>query len=58
MENRVYTVSEVAKLLKISRNLAYQLARKKELPGSIHLGAKRMCFSAKAIDRLLDDLDK
>ncbi len=50
----VYSVDEVAKLLNCSRNLAYKLARQKRLPGVIHLGDKRMIFSAKAIDRLLE----
>ena len=50
----VYSVDEVARLLNCSRNLAYKLAREKRLPGVIHLGDKRMIFSAKAIDRLLE----
>lgn len=50
----VYSVDEVAKLLNCSRNLTYKLARQKQLPGVIHLGEKRMIFSAKAIDRLLE----
>ena len=50
----VYSVAQVAKLLNCSRNLAYKLARQKRLPGVIHLGDKRMMFSAKAIDRLLE----
>ena len=52
-ETRVYSVSQVAKLLKCSRNLAYKLARQNQLPGVIHIGNKRMCFSAAAIERLL-----
>ena len=51
---RVYSVDEVSKLLNCSRNLAYKLAREKRLPGCIHLGQKRMVFSAAAIDRLLE----
>ena len=51
----VYSVDEVSKLLNCSRNLTYKLAREKRLPGVIHLGDKRMIFSAKTIDRLLDE---
>ena len=50
----VYSVDEVARKLSISRNLCYRLSREKRLPGAIHLGDKRMIFSAKAIDRLLE----
>lgn len=50
----VYTITEVAKLLGCSRNLAYKLAREKKLPGCIHIGDRRMCFSAKAINALLE----
>ena len=55
----VYTVDQVARKLKLSRNLTYRLCREKKLPGSIHLGAKRMVFSAAAIDALLagEDVD-
>ena len=49
----VYTVDEVARLLGISRNLTYRLCREKKLPGVIHLGSRRMCFSARVIDDLL-----
>ena len=50
----VYTVSEVADRLGISKNLAYTLARRKELPGVIHLGKWRMMVSVAAIEKLLD----
>jgi len=54
-ENRLtISVAEAAVILGISRNLAYKLAREKRLPGVIHLGDKRMIFSAKAIERLLE----
>jgi excisionase family DNA binding protein len=49
----VYSVGEVAKLLHISRNLAYELARKRELPGVIFMGVRRMVVSKAAIDKLL-----
>lgn len=53
-EKLVLTVDEVAKKLKICRNLAYRLCREGQIPGVIHLGARRMVVSAAAIDRLLD----
>jgi len=52
-KKEVYTVSEVADRLRISRNLAYTLCRQKQLPGVIHLGKWRMMVSVAAIDRLL-----
>ena len=54
IEKRVYSIDEVSELLQISRNLTYRLVRQKQLPGSIHLGPKRMCVSKAAIDKLLD----
>ena len=47
------SISEVAETLGISRNLAYELAAKGELPGLIRLGEKRVVCSKLAIDRLL-----
>ena len=52
-EKLVYSVDEVAKLLKISRNLTYRLCRERKLPGVIFLGNRRMVVSVAAIDRLL-----
>lgn len=47
------SIPEVAEMLGISRNLAYQLAAKEELPGLIRLGEKRVVCSKLAIDKLL-----
>ena len=47
----VYTVPEVAKMLGINRNLAYQLAANGGLP-AIRLGRRLVCPKG-AIDRLL-----
>ena len=47
----VYTVPQVAKMLGINRNLAYELARRGELP-ALRLG-KRLVCPKQAIDRLL-----
>ena len=48
------SISQAAKKIGISRNLAYRLAREKILPGVIELGPKRMVVSAAAIERLLN----
>ena len=48
-----YSVAEAAAMLGISRNLAYELARRGELPGTIKLGQKRLVVSRLAIERLL-----
>jgi excisionase family DNA binding protein len=47
------TIKEVAKVLGISRNLAYELAARGELPGLIRLGEKRLVCSKPAIEKLL-----
>lgn len=47
------SISEAAIMLGISRNLAYELARRGELPGTIKLGQKRLVISRIAIERLL-----
>ncbi len=39
------TVAEAAAALGISKNLAYDLARRGELPGVIRLGVKRLVVS-------------
>jgi excisionase family DNA binding protein len=48
------TIPEAAKALGISKNLAYSLARRGELPGLIRLGEKRMVLSRRQIEKLLD----
>ena len=50
-EKSVYTVPQVAKILGINRNLAYELARRGDLP-ALRLG-KRLVCPKQAIDRLL-----
>ena len=47
------TVKEAAAMLGISRNLAYELARRGELPGVIKLGEKRLVVSRQALGELL-----
>ena len=52
-ERLTLTIAEAAAMLGISRNLAYELARRGELPGTIKLGQKRIVVSRIAIERLL-----
>ncbi|MFC1861014.1 helix-turn-helix transcriptional regulator [Chloroflexota bacterium] len=47
------TIPQVAGALGISRALAYELAKRGELPGTIKLGKKRLVVSRIAIERLL-----
>ena len=50
------TIAETAELLGISRNLAYSLAKRDELPVKvIRLGERRMVVSRKALMALLDN---
>ena len=51
-ERLAVTVEEAAALLGISRNLAYELVAREELP-SIRLG-RRVLVPRQALDRLLD----
>jgi len=53
----VYTVSEAAQKLGISRGLAYDLARRGELPGAIKLGQKRIIVSRVQLDRMLEGVN-
>jgi excisionase family DNA binding protein len=52
-----FTIRETAAKLGISKNLAYDLARRGELPGVIKLGQKRLVVSKLAIERLLQGED-
>ena len=47
------SVAEAGAMLGISRNLAYDLARRGELPGVIKLGQRRLVVSRVAISKLL-----
>ena len=51
-ERLTVTVEEAAALLGISRNLAYELVTRKELP-SVRLG-RRVLVPRQALERLLD----
>jgi predicted DNA-binding transcriptional regulator AlpA len=53
-ETLTMTIPEVARILGISRGLAYDLANRDELPVKvIRLGEKRMVVSRKALEGLL-----
>ena len=48
----VYTIEEVAALLQIGRNQAYQAARRGEIP-VLRIGPRRMVVPKAALERLL-----
>jgi excisionase family DNA binding protein len=50
-EGRVKTLSEVARLLRISRGSAYEAAKRKEIP-TIRIG-RRILVPVDALERLL-----
>ena len=54
-ENLTISVEEAAKMLGISRNLGYTLARQGKLPGCLKLGQKRLVVSRIAIEKLLQN---
>ena len=56
-ERLTLSIAETAAMLGISRNLAYDLARRGELPGVIKLGQKRLVVSRVAIEKLLQGED-
>ena len=53
VETATVSVSHAAELLGIGRNLAYELARRGELPGALRLG-HRIVVSRKALDAFLE----
>jgi excisionase family DNA binding protein len=50
MRKLTISVEEAARLLGISRGLAYDLARRGELPGAVRLGEKRIVVSRAALE--------
>ena len=52
-EPLVYTVSEVSKLLRLSRGATYEAIRKRQIP-SIHIG-RRILIPRVALERQLQD---
>ena len=56
-ERLTVNVETAARMLGISKNLAYDLARRGELPGAIRLGHRRIVVSLSTIYRLLNGKD-
>lgn len=52
MSEQVMTVDEVAKLLRVSRNAAYEAVARKEIP-SVRIG-RRILVPRAALERLLE----
>ncbi len=52
-ERLTVTIPEAAAMLGISRNLAYDLAKRGVLPGVIRLGSKRLVVSRRVLERVL-----
>ena len=52
-ESATISVEECAKSCGIGRSLAYDLARRGELPGVLRLGQKRLRVSRAALERYL-----
>jgi excisionase family DNA binding protein len=55
VEKLVYSVDEACKLLSISKGLAYQLIREKQLP-TIKLG-KRLLIPKAALNKMLESVE-
>ena len=53
VEAATVSVGQAAELLGIGRNLAYELARRGELPGALRLG-RRIVVSRKALETFLE----
>lgn len=56
-ERLTVNIKTAAAMLGISKNLAYDLARRGELPGAIRLGPKRIVVSLAQLERLLSGKD-
>ena len=52
-ERLTYTIREAALKLGISKNLAYELAKRGQLPGVIRLGVRRVVVSKGQLENLL-----
>ena len=57
-ERATLSVEETAKMLGIGRTLAFDLARRGELPGVLRLGQKRLRVSRVALERYLATASK
>jgi len=56
-ERLTVNIKTAAAMLGISKNLAYDLARRGELPGAIRLGPKRIVVSRAQLEKLLSGKD-
>jgi excisionase family DNA binding protein len=56
-QSRTISIEDAARELGIGRSLAYQLARRGELPGVIKLG-NRFVISRASLERLLNGTEK
>lgn len=54
MESKIYTISEVCEMLKISRSFAYQMLKEEKIP-SVKLG-KRVIIPKNKFDNWLESL--
>ena len=54
-ESLILTIPQAAKLLGISRNLAYDLAKQGKIP-VIHLGQKRVVVPKAALEKMLAEV--
>lgn len=52
-ERLTLSVKEAGAMLGISKNLAYELVKRGEMPGAIRLGQKRIVISRVQIEQLL-----
>ena len=52
-ERLTLNIKQAAAMLGISKNLAYELAKRGKLPGAIKLGQKRMVVSRIQLEHLL-----
>jgi excisionase family DNA binding protein len=54
LECMTYTITEAARLLGISRSLAFELAGKGELPGAVRISRRRYIVSRKALEAFIN----
>jgi len=52
-EKLTVSVEEASKMLGISRNLGYKLARQGQLPGVLSLGQKRLVVKKEVLEKIL-----
>ena len=55
MDKLAYSVTEMAKVLSIGRNAAYELANRKDFYPAIRIGAKNIRISVEGLKRWIDE---